>query len=111
MKTYGLIALLSLCLLPASAFANPAESFAQVCAVCHGVGGAGDGVAAAGLPVKPANFTNTAFWAERTDESVFKAIKEGGAAIGKSPLMAPYKGSLSDEQIKGIVSYLRTLIK
>lgn len=34
-----------------------AEDFATYCAACHGVGGKGDGDAAAGLSRKPANLT------------------------------------------------------
>ena len=44
-----------------------------------------------------------------TDEFLFKVIKEGGASVGKSPLMAPWGGSLSDAQIVDVVAYVRTL--
>ena len=40
---------------------------------------------------------------------VFRVIKEGGAAVGKSPLMAPWGGTLSDTQIHDVVAFVRTL--
>ena len=98
-------------LVSAPAFADGASDYAMMCATCHGAGGAGDGVAAAGLPVKPADFTDPAFWSSRDDATVTKAIKEGGMAIGKSAMMAPFGSSLSDEKIADIVKYLKTLKK
>src|SRR4029453_10046793 len=39
---------------------NARETFVQVCSICHGVGGKGDGPSAAGLNPRPADFTNCA---------------------------------------------------
>ena len=36
-------------------------------------------------------------------------ISEGGAAVGKSPLMAPWGGTLNDEQIEDVVAFIRSL--
>jgi hypothetical protein len=44
-----------------------------------------------------------------TDEHLFKTIKLGGQAVGKSPLMAPWGGSLSDAQIIDVIAFVRTL--
>jgi cytochrome c oxidase cbb3-type subunit 3 len=44
-----------------------------------------------------------------SDEQLFKVIKEGGASIGKSPLMPPWGPSLKDDQIKDVIAYVRTL--
>jgi mono/diheme cytochrome c family protein len=74
MKTFQIFPLLGLGLLPSIASADSAETYSQVCAVCHGAGGAGDGAAAAGLPVTPANFTEPAFWESLTEELVFKRL-------------------------------------
>ena len=92
-----------------AAFADGAATYAATCAACHGAGGAGDGVAAAGLPVKPANFTDPAFWS-RSDDTVKKAIKEGGPAVGKNAVMAP-NPQLTDAQLTELVAYLKTLKK
>jgi len=36
-------------------------------------------------------------------------IKTGGPSVGKSPLMAPWGGTLSDAQIHDVVAFVRTL--
>jgi mono/diheme cytochrome c family protein len=102
--------ILALALLaPSTVLADGASDFAAMCSACHGATGAGDGAAAAALPVTPANFTDAAFWATRTDESVANVIKNGGASVGKSPLMAPFGAALDDARIAEIVTYIRTL--
>ena len=98
-------------LFPTSALADGASDYATMCATCHGTKGAGDGIAAGGLPVKPANFTDPAFWSSRDDATVTKAIKEGGLSVGKSAMMVPFGSSLSDDKIAAIVTYLKTLKK
>ena len=42
-------------------------------------------------------------------ETAVTAIKDGGQAISKSVLMPPWGGVLSDEEIHGLVGYLRKL--
>jgi mono/diheme cytochrome c family protein len=93
-----------------AALADGAATYAASCAACHGAAGAGDGVAAAGLPVKPASFADPAFWSSRDDATVKKVIKEGGPAIGKNAVMAP-NPQLSDAQLTELVTYLKTLKK
>jgi mono/diheme cytochrome c family protein len=44
-----------------------------------------------------------------SDEHLFRVIKEGGAAVGKSPLMAPWGGTLGDPQIHDLVAFVRSL--
>jgi mono/diheme cytochrome c family protein len=44
-----------------------------------------------------------------SDEYLFRVIKEGGPAVGKSPLMAPWGGVLRDDQIRDVVAFLRSL--
>ena len=79
------------------------------CATCHGARGAGDGPAAAALDPKPAHHNDGAYMNALTNEHLFKVIKEGGAAVGKSPMMAPWGGMLSDAQIWDVVAYVRSL--
>lgn len=85
--------------------------YKQYCAACHGPEGRGNGPAAAGLPVKPADHTNGAVMNKISDAELFKAIKEGGQAAGKSPAMPPWGGSLKDEQIRALVLYVRSLAR
>ena len=82
------------------------------CTLCHGIAGKGDGIAGAALPPpKPRDFTNKAEMAKISNAEILKAIPEGGAAIGKSIFMTPWKGILTDEQIKDVAAYIRTFAK
>jgi mono/diheme cytochrome c family protein len=86
-----------------------APQYAALCASCHGPKGCGDGPLAATLNPKPAKHCDGNVMNPLTDAFLFKTIKEGGAAVGKSPLMAPWGGTLSDAQIVDVVAYVRTL--
>ncbi len=88
---------------------DAAAKYQTLCAPCHGTEGKGDGPAGAALNPEPASFADPAFWAERDDAQVRKAIKEGGASVGKSPIMAPFGNNFeSDGQIDQLVSHLKT---
>jgi len=84
--------------------------FNATCAPCHGETGLGDGAAAAALDPKPASFAEATFWAERDDAHIMKVIKEGGASVGKSPLMAPFANSFeNDAEIEAIIAHMKSL--
>lgn len=71
----------------AEAQAEADQLWTTLCSTCHGMEGEGDGPVAASFPVKPRSFSDQAWQDETTDENIAKVILEGGAAIGKSPLM------------------------
>jgi mono/diheme cytochrome c family protein len=83
------------------------EIFAAKCTPCHGQKGHGDGPGAASLQPKPRNLTDAKYLSALPDELLFKTISEGGAAMGKSPFMPPWKGVLSDTDIWDVVAYIR----
>ena len=83
--------------------------YGQFCAVCHGAGGKGDGPTAASLDPKPADHTDADYMGSLSDEQLYRVIQKGGAATGKSPLMAAWGGVLTDDQIRDLVAYLRRL--
>lgn len=85
--------------------------FKELCVACHGELGKGDGPAAAALNPKPANFADAAHAATVTDEYIVNMIKEGGAANGKSPLMASWKGALNEGQLMDVAAFVRSLSK
>lgn len=87
------------------------NSYNLLCGTCHGNSGKGDGPAATALPVKPTNFGDAKYMKTLTDEHLFKVIKEGGSSVGKSALMPPWGGQLSDTQIWNVVAYIKTLAK
>ena len=88
---------------------NGSAKYAQLCASCHGAGGAGDGPVAAGLNPPPTNHTDDVYMASLSDDHLFKVVKEGGGAVGKSVLMAPWGGTLNDKEIWDVVAHMRTL--
>ncbi len=57
------------------------------CVVCHGANGQGDGPGASALDPKPQDFGNAAWQTATDDATLSKAILQGGAAVGKSPMM------------------------
>lgn len=80
---------------------NGKKIYAQLCAVCHGLKGKGDGIAAASLNPKPANFNNAEIQ-KQTDGAIFWKITNG-----RTP-MASYKESLGETQRWQLVNYIRT---
>ncbi|MBX7102005.1 MAG: urate hydroxylase PuuD [Myxococcaceae bacterium] len=93
-------------------FASPAEEakamFGTVCVPCHGSEGLGNGPVAAALNPKPRAFGDQAWQASVTDEQLAKTILEGGAAVGKSPLMPPNPSlSSKPEVLQGLVAIVR----
>lgn len=74
------------------------------CSPCHGMGGAGDGPAAAAIEPKPRNFRDPAFWAGRTAEQLRMVVRQGRPGT----MMAPFAGILSDREIEAVVGYIET---
>ena len=85
--------------------------FDKNCASCHGAGGKGDGVAAASLNPKPKDLTDKTNMAGLKDKQLIEAIKKGGAAVGKSPLMPPFGAALKDQDVQDVIAFIRTLAK
>lgn len=81
----------------------------QFCAACHGTSGKGDGPAAAALNPRPRDHTDAKYMATLKDQDIIKVTKEGGAAVGKSPLMPPWGGQFTDQQIQDLVAHIRSL--
>jgi cytochrome c oxidase cbb3-type subunit 3 len=107
-----------LALLLTAAFALPAvaadldaakKDFVRFCAKCHGAGGKGDGPQADALDPKPRDLTNCAQMKAVTDDTLFTAIKEGGAAVKLSKDMPAWKDGMDDGEIHDLVAYVRSL--
>ncbi len=74
------------------------------CAPCHGIGGGGDGPAAAAIEPKPRNFRDPGFWKGRTREQLRLVVEQGKPGT----LMAPFEGALTSAEIDDVVAYLQT---
>jgi mono/diheme cytochrome c family protein len=85
---------------PAADFKAEAETmFRTRCVVCHGEKGLGDGPGAAALNPKPRNYTDATWQASVTDEQIGNTILNGGAAVGKSPIMPASPDLLSRPEV------------
>lgn len=90
---------------------DAASSYKTLCAKCHGDTGKGDGPSVAKLEKKPHDLTDCATMGKLSDDDMFKVIKEGGPAIGKSKEMNGFGDGMEDDEIKAMVAYVRTLCK
>jgi mono/diheme cytochrome c family protein len=89
-----------------------ASNYSDSCADCHGESGKGDGPKAAELKnAKPANYTDCAAMSKFTDDYLFNVIKNGGKSVGKSKDMADFGKAYDDDEIRGLVAYVRTFCK
>ncbi|MFO1497834.1 MAG: cytochrome c [Verrucomicrobiota bacterium] len=92
-----------------SASAGDAKAlYDKDCAKCHGVDGKGDTKMGKKLGAK--DYTDAKVQAEMKDDSAFTAIKAGLKDKAGKTLMKPAEGT-SDEDIKGMVAYMRTFKK
>lgn len=87
------------------------DNYKQFCWQCHGMEANGLGLNIQDMSVQPRDHSSAKAMGGRTDEDIFKVIKEGGLAIDKSVLMPPWKDSMNDEEIHDLVKYLRKLCK
>ena len=87
-----------------SATAEGKKIFNQMCVLCHGIYGKGNGEAGLSLEKKPANFLALNVM-NQTDGAIFWKITQG------NPPMVSYEGLLSEEQRWKLVNYIRELEK
>lgn len=82
--------------------------FESKCARCHGAGGKGNGFQAMALffMFKVPDLTDPAYMQARSDDALFRAIKQGSKGG-----MPAYGLKLSEPEIKDIVVYVRSLVK
>jgi mono/diheme cytochrome c family protein len=79
------------------------QLFRQYCATCHGDEGKGDGQNESMLNPAPPDFTGL----KRLQDVAYvrRAIVEGSAAVGRSPLSPPWGRSLRSQEIEYLVAY------
>ncbi|MBL4690579.1 MAG: cytochrome c [Rhodospirillales bacterium] len=96
---------------PVSAAESARDKYNAYCVQCHGLQGNGMGLNIRDMSVQPRDHTDAKSMSGRSDEELFKVIKEGGLAISKSVLMPAWQGTLSDQEINDLVGFLRDLCK
>lgn len=85
------------------------EVYVRHCATCHGDGGRGDGASAASFATKPADLTDGRLMNGLPDEFLYNVIMHGGPAEGLSPGMPPLSAFLSDDQVRQVIQYVRSI--
>jgi len=88
-----------------------AGNYALHCSSCHGQKGDGKGVLAGEFETPPRDHTDADILSARTDEELFEVISKGGAAMGFDEAMPPHNTVISEEEIRGLVKYIRMLCK
>lgn len=111
-KTFFLFIFILPVLFSTASWSSEAEdNYKNFCWQCHGMTGDGMGMNVQDMSVQPRDHTSAKAMSGRTDADLFKVIKEGGLAIDKSVLMPPWGSSFNDDEIRGLVKYLRKLCR
>jgi mono/diheme cytochrome c family protein len=92
----------------ASAAPDGRALFETHCAACHGMGGGGDGPAAAALEPRPAALSDCAFANREADADWLAVAHRGGPARAFSPSMPAFNAELSREEITAILLHVRS---
>lgn len=79
--------------------------FSNYCVTCHGINADGNGRAARLYTPRPANLRSS----EKNDAYFSLIIRLGGEPVGRSPFMPPWGAELTDEQMRDLVAYLRSI--
>ncbi len=112
-----LVAGLSVALPGATLYAADPAAGAKVsrahCAKCHGEDGRGQGTGLKQLQVdvQPVPWPDKVAMTRWKEEDLRRIIAEGGRAVGKSKVMPPYRGKLSETEVADVVAYIRSLAK
>lgn len=88
--------------------ADAKTTYEDQCAKCHGSDGKGQTKMGQKLGAK--DYTGAKVQADLKDDAAFKAIKEGLKNDEGKSLMKPAEG-LSDDDIKGLIAYMRSFKK
>ena len=86
--------------------ARGAALYKRYCRGCHGEDGRGG--AHTFMP-HIGNLTKKDYIEFIPDGFLFTVIAEGGVAVGKSGYMPAWRGTLSDQDIKDVIAFVRTL--
>ena len=79
------------------------------CSICHGEKGNGDGYNAFYLTTPPTRHSDSLYMSGRTDDTLFDGIYVGGFILNKSHTMPGWGNSLSKDEIKNLLNYMRSL--
>jgi mono/diheme cytochrome c family protein len=81
--------------------------YSRYCSFCHGESGAGDGLNAFSIPIKPRNFHDQNVMAQKSDTELEKVILLGGTSQRLSQYMPAFGKTLSNLETKHLIRYIR----
>jgi hypothetical protein len=84
------------------------EVYETVCITCHGPDGRGGVNLEIEKVVKPPDFSDCAFAAREPDRGFLAVAHSGGPARGFSPLMAPWGGMFTEQELALAIGHIRT---
>jgi mono/diheme cytochrome c family protein len=102
LRLAGAVLLAASMVVPTVAQGSGATLYKAKCLMCHGANGMADSGAGKAMKVKPATDPDVK---KMSEAQMIEAVRNG---MGK---MQPYKGKLTDAEIKDSVTYFRTFIK
>jgi mono/diheme cytochrome c family protein len=79
--------------------------YTSYCVTCHGINADGNGRAARLYTPRPANLRTS----DKNDAYVELIIRKGGEAIGRSAKMPPWEEELTNEQVRDVVAFIRSI--
>lgn len=82
------------------------ENWSALCAKCHGEDG--KGATKMGVKLGCKDYTDAKVQAGLKDEAITKSIKDGLKSNDGRTLMKPFE-TLSDDEVKALVAYVRSL--
>ena len=80
----------------------------KFCTSCHGVDGAGDGVAAGVTVPPPRDFTSQDWQNGATSDRIANVIERGGEAMGLSSFMPRWRGILTQDDIAALTTKVKS---
>lgn len=107
-KIILLAAVLGLAAATSASAGDTKDLWTAQCAKCHGADGKGQTKIGQRLGIR--DFTDPKVQADIKDDAAFKALREGLKTDDGKTQMKPFD-ALSDDQIKSLIAYVRTLKK
>ncbi len=95
----------------ADALARGGKVYRHYCLICHGEEGRGDGFNSYNIEPTPRDLTDEAFWQQTTDERTYYTVSQGGGSVGKSVMMPAWGHTLTERQIRDVITFVRALAR
>ncbi len=84
------------------------QVYESICVTCHGPDGKGGVNPAVEAVAKPPDFSDCGFANREPDDAFLAVAHGGGPSRGFSPVMPPWGGAFTEEELRLAVRYIRT---